>query len=346
MLELIKPQKLHKGDTIAAVSLSWGGAGDEAIRWRYEQGKERLEKEFGLRVIEMPFTLKGSEYIYQNPKKRAEDLMDAFKDPNIKGIFSCIGGDDSIRILPYIDFDVIRENPKIFMGYSDSTITHYICLKAGISSFYGPAILVDFAENVAMSPYTIQWINKVLFEDRVIGNIEQSEVWTSELLPWEEGNKNTKRKFNTNNGYQILQGRGSVKGRLIGGCIEVMEFIKGTTLFPNLTDFDQSILFLETSEEMPNPDYIKYWLRNYGAMGILNRINGIIFAKPYHEKYFEEYKKVILMVMKEYQLEELPILYNLSFGHCEPKCVIPYGVMGEIDCDEGTFSILESGVRD
>ena len=107
--------------------------------------------------------------IYNHPEKRAEDLMMAFKDQSIKGIFTCIGGDESVRILPYIDYEVIKNNPKIFIGYSDTTVTHLICLKAGISSFYGPSILSEFAENVKMFDYTKHWIDKVLFDNKSIG---------------------------------------------------------------------------------------------------------------------------------------------------------------------------------
>src|SRR5690625_6173391 len=94
----------------------------------------------------MPHSLKGTEYLYTNPQARAEDLMTAFKDESIKAIFANIGGEDSIRLLPYIDFDVIRENPKIFLGYSDVTVAHLFCHQAGISSFYGPAVLTDRSE--------------------------------------------------------------------------------------------------------------------------------------------------------------------------------------------------------
>ena len=139
MLDLIKPRRLNAGDKVATVSPSWGGAGDKDLIWRYEQGKKRLEDVFGLQVVEMENTLKGTDYLYNHPEKRAEDLMEAFSDKSIKGIFACIGGSESIRLLPYIDFDLIKNNPKIFMGYSDSTIIHYMCLKAGISSIYGPA---------------------------------------------------------------------------------------------------------------------------------------------------------------------------------------------------------------
>ena len=111
----------------------------------------------------MANSLKGSEFIYNNPEARAEDLMTAFQDTRVKAIIANIGGEDSIRLLPYIDFNVIRENPKIFMGYSDVTISHLFCHKAGLSSLYGPAILTDFAENVEMDPYTIEMVNRTLF---------------------------------------------------------------------------------------------------------------------------------------------------------------------------------------
>lgn len=143
---LIKPNRLQPGDIVATVSPSWGGAGDPEIRWRYEQGVKRLEEVFGLMVIPMPNSLKGSEFIYNNPQARAEDLMTAFKDARVKAIIANIGGEDSIRLLPHIDFNVIRESPKIFMGYSDVTVSHLFCHKAGLSSFYGPANLTDFAE--------------------------------------------------------------------------------------------------------------------------------------------------------------------------------------------------------
>ena len=344
MLNLIKPHKLQKGDKVATISLSWGGAGDAAIIWRYYQGKERLERLFGLEVIEMPNTLKGTEYVYKHPEKRAEDLMNAFKDPGIKGIISCIGGNDSIRMLPYIDFDVIRNNPKIYTGYSDSTVTHFMCMKAGLSSFYGLSLLNDFAENVAMPDYTVQWANKVLFGGDVIGEIPTSEEWTSQFLDWVIENKDTARSFEKNTGYELLQGNGAVRGRLIGGCMEVIETIKGTSLFPSVEAFDEAVLFLETCEVMPPEWLFEDILRNYGITGILGRINGMIFGKPQANQLYEEYKPIIKKVLAEFDREDMPVLYNASFGHNEPKCCLPYGALAEINCENKTFSILESGV--
>jgi muramoyltetrapeptide carboxypeptidase LdcA involved in peptidoglycan recycling len=343
-MNLTKPQKLHPGDKIATVSLSGGTAGREECKWRYEQGKERLETVFGLEVVEMLHTLASPEYVSTHPEVRAADMMAAFADPSIKGIISCIGGEDTIRLLPYIDLDVIRKNPKIYTGYSDSTVNHFMCYKAGLSSFYGAALLVDFAENVAMHDYTVESVKKTLFTAEPIGNIKTSPTWTSESLRWVIENKNTARKFAPNHGYEVLQGSGKSTGRLIGGCIEVMDWLRGTVLFPSISDFDGAILFLETSEEMMPPSNLRYMLRAFAALGVFDKANGIIFGKPYDNKYYEEYKPEILRVLREYGREDMPVLYNASIGHCDPHCVIPYGALAEIDCDNAGFNILESGV--
>lgn len=345
MKKLKKPEVLKEGDKVALVSLSWGGAGDEEILWRYKQGKERLEKVFGLEAVEMEHTLSGTDYIYNHPEKRAKDLMDAFRDKSIKAIIACIGGIESIRMLPYIDFDIINQNPKIFMGYSDNTVTHLFCYKAGISSIYGPTLLVDFAENVSMHPYTVDNIKKTLFSDEPIGKIKASHEWTSEYLPWLEENKNRQRKYIKNKGYELLQGSGTARGRLIGGCMEVFDMLRGTQVFPELDDFDDTILFLETSENKPPVWFVECGLRNYGITGALDKIKGIIWGKPLDEEHFDEYKTAIKKVMKEFGKEDLPVICNMNFGHTEPKICLPYGALAEINCNDVSFSILESAVK-
>lgn len=341
-----KPKKLSQGNTVATISPSWGGAGEPAFRWRYDQGVERLKELFNLQVIAMPNSLKGADYVYNHPKARAKDLMDAFKDPNIHAIIANIGGEDSIRLLPYIDFEVIRNNPKILMGYSDVSVLHFICMKAGITSFYGPAILTDFAENKEMDPYTIDFVERTLFSTKAIGHIQPAAFWTSELVKWEEGPTNTPRTLQTHSGYELLQGEGIAQGHLIGGCIEVLESLKGTDLWPNHEAWSNCILFFETSENKPDPQLLRYWLRNYAAQGILASVSGMIFGKPQDERHYEAYKVEIRTVMAEYALEDIPIMYNANFGHTEPKFIIPYGVQGEINCEDRTFSILENGVID
>src|SRR5699024_12805329 len=135
------------------------------------------------------------------------------------------------------------ENPKMFMGYSDVTVSHLFCNKASISSFYGPDILTDFAKNIEMSSYNIEMVNRILFSNQSIGNIQPANEWTSERLEWVEENKYKKRRMQKNSGDELLQGSGTVQGRLNGGGIEVLECGKGIDLWSEEKCWENSILY-------------------------------------------------------------------------------------------------------
>ena len=345
---MIKPKKLNPGDRVATVSLSWGGAG--TFSHRYQTGIQQLKNEFDLQVIEMSHTLKDADWLARNPKARADDLMQAFADSTIKGIFSTIGGEDSIRLVPYVDFNTIQNNPKIFLGYSDTTISHLICYKAGLGSFYGPSILGEFAENGGMFPFTVRSLRQTLFSSDVVGEVKpNTESWTVERLDWgDPANQNRKRKLNPCTGWRFLQGTGVHRGHLIGGCIEVFDWARGTEIFPER--WKDAILFLETSEEAPPPAFVKYTLRAYAALGILSQLSGILFGRPGGEvplNKFEEYDQAILQIVREEEgLTTLPIITNMDFGHTSPMFVLPYGIQAEMDCDNKRFSIIENAVVD
>jgi len=344
---MLKASRLMKNDKVAIVSLSAGTGGESMFIHRYELGKKRLEEDFGLNVVTMPNALKGVAHIYKHPEARAADLMAAFKDDSIKAIICMIGGDDTIRTLDYIDFDVIKNNPKIFMGYSDTTVNHFMMYKAGLISFYGPSILGEFAENVAMHDYTKYYIQKILFEPSEELRIDPSPLWTSEWLDWTDPTNSSIARTMTKDkkGYELIQGSGIAKGRLLGGCVDVFPMIIGTKLWPEADEWNGIILFMETSEEYPRPNDIKYLLRGMAAQGIIGRISGIVFGKPLYEKYYDDYKKVLLQVIgTENNRSDMPILYNANFGHTAPKCILPYGAMAEIDCERWSFRLLEPAV--
>jgi muramoyltetrapeptide carboxypeptidase LdcA involved in peptidoglycan recycling len=270
-----------------------------------------------------------------------------FSDSSIKAIICMVGGDDTIRLLPYIDYEIIKNNPKIFMGYSDTTVNHFMMYKAGLVSFYGPCLLVEFAENKEMHKYTIDSIFNTLFNKNNALEIKHSPLWTSEYLDWcDKSNMNISRKLiEDKHSYEILQGSGIVQGKLIGGCLDVFCMIIGTEIWPSHKEFENSILFLETSEDCPSPNEVCYFLRNLVAQGIIDKINGIIIGKPLDEKYYEEYKEIYIKVIgKEAKRPDLPILYNVNFGHNAPQSIIPYGVMAQIDCTNKTFSIIENSL--
>lgn len=345
---MIRPKRLKKGDKVAMVSLSWGGIGDKDLIHKYHIAKERLENDFGLEVVPMPHSLKGTEFVYENPKLRAKDLMDAFEDKSIDGIFCAIGGDDSIRTLPYVDFDIIKNNPKIFMGYSDTTVGHLMMYKAGLTSFYGPSVMCEFGEYVSMFEYTSASVKDILFNDTAGYEIKPSPYWSDDFVDWKEENINIGKTLKEDTkGYEVLQGEGKVQGHLLGGCLDVFMMCIGTSIWPSVDKWEGAILFLETSEEKPSPDFFKYTLRNLAAQGILRVIKGIIVGKPQQEVYYEEYKEVIEKVLvKEENLKDLPVFYNVNFGHAFPIGIIPYGVNTELDCSNKTITLLESATEE
>lgn len=343
---MLKPRMLKKGNTVAIVSLSWGGLGDESLIHKYYIAKERLERDFGLNVITMPNALKGSEFVYNHPELRAKDLMDALKDDDIDAIFCAIGGSDSIRILPYIDYDVIKNNPKIFMGYSDTTVSHFIFNRAGVVSFYGPAIMSEFGEYVKMFDYTKDAVNNILFKDTTHYEIKSSPYWSKDYVAWKEDNMSVQKKLDKEeHGYEVLSGLGKITGELLGGCIDVFPMINGTCIWPNRDEWKDKIMLLETSDEKMSPDYLLLYMRNLGAQGILNNIKGIIVGKPQDEKYYEEYKEVYLKVLKEFKCENLPIIYNINIGHAFGTGILPLGIKYEVDLDNKTIKLLESATK-
>lgn len=347
---MIKPPKLQPGDKVAAVTLSWGGAGK--IPQRYQAGKQQLQDEFKLQVVEMPHTLADPEWIYRNPEARAEDLMLAFSDPEIKGIISTIGGDDSIRILPFLDLNIIRKNPKVFLGYSDTTITHLACYQAGLVSFYGPAIMSGFAENGGLFPYLVDSVYRNMFSSEPIGIVSPNiDGWTVERLEWADpDNQTIKRKLNSSTGWRYLQGQGIHQGHLLGGCFEVLDWLQGTEFWPRPDQWENAILFLETSEDAPTPEMVKFGLRTFAALGVLEKLSGILFGRPggpVPPEKFSEYDHALLDVVRgEEGLDELPIITNMDFGHTDPMMTLPYGVQAEIDCDQQQIRIIENAVVD
>ena len=344
---MIKPKKLNKGDKVATISLSWGGAGE--IPDRYQIGKKRIQENFDLEVVETKNSLKPADWIYRNPEARAEDLMEALEDNSIKAIISNIGGEDSIRTLPFIDLNIIKRNPKIFLGFSDTTITHFCFYKAGVTSFYGTSNLVGFAENKEMHQYQIEDIKKTLFSSNPIGLVEPNKNgWTSQHLDWANPkNQEIARKLEPNSGWRFLQGNGNVDGQLLGGCLDVLEFLKDTSFWIAPNDWKGKIMFIETSEAKMAPDNFRWILRNYAASGILKNINALIVARPYDNLHWKEYDDIIMKVVKEEEgLNKLPIITGMDFGHTCPTFTIPYGIKSEIDCNKKTFSIIENALNE
>lgn len=346
-LELIRPTRLNPGDRIATVSLSSGLA--SGVPDRYAAGKRQIEDAFGLQVVEAPNSQRDDDFLHQNPQARADDLVWALTEPEIKGIISNIGGSDSVRILPLFDHNLIRRNPKIFMGFSDTTIQHAAFLNAGVVSFYGPSVLTDLAENRGIHPYTADSVRRLLFSPEPFGEIVPAPDWTEHFLEWSDPkNQETRRAFLPNPGWRWIQGpdNGAVEGRLVGGCMEVLEMLKGTEWWPSPRTWEGAVLYFETSELAPELWQVEDWLRNYASQGILTRAAGMLFGRPH--KYTLERKlglfEVIRKVLAETGRSDMPVAAEMDFGHTSPAGVLPNGCRVRIDAGSRTVALVESAV--
>jgi len=354
---LNKPTALKKGDQVAIVSLSSGILGEEFCKHQVELGLKRLQ-ELGLKPVFMPNALKGLTYLKENPRARAEDLKKAFEDEEIKGIICIIGGDDTYTLLPYLMEDEafvqkVKSTPKLFTGFSDTTINHLMFYKLGMQSFYGPNFLCDLAElGKEMLPYTKEFFESY-FKVEGKENITSSAIWYEERTDFSADVVGTERiAHKEKKGYEVLQGKGTFSGRLLGGCLESLYDIltqnryedqKATCekygIFPSLEEWKGKVLFIETCEEKPTPEVLEKELHALKDQGVFEVINGILVGKPQDEAYYEDYKAVYEKVIEN---KDLPILYNINFGHATPRCALPYGVLVEVDLESKKICFKEN----
>ncbi len=360
-----KVKRLTKGDKVAIVSLSLGILGEAFASHELVLGEKRL-KEFGLEPVYMENSKKGIEFLKNHPQARASDLKQAFADNSIKAIFCAIGGNDTYKTVPYLMQDeefvsLVKNNPKIFMGFSDTTTNHLMFYKLGLCTFYGPAFLVDFAElDSNMLPYTKNAID-YLFNPKNNYEITSSEVWYNEREDYSAKAVGTPRICNKEmRGYDLIKGRGKVQGELLGGCIdsfglllglresddtnekEAKEIAEQYKLLPTAEEFANKIMFFETSNSKISPNFLQTILEELKSKNIFKNLAGVIIGKPHDETYYNEYRKVIENVFADF---DYPILYNLNFGHSAPRTIIPYGALAEIDADNCKFKIISSTIK-
>lgn len=347
MTYLQTPRALRPGDKVAAVSLSWGGPG--TFPEQFDLGCRQLTAEFDVEVVEMPNARKPADWLWRHPGARADDLMMAFDDSSIQGVISSIGGDDSIRLLPYLQLDVLHRNPKVFLGYSDSTVTQMALLKAGVRSYYGPSIMAGFGERGGIFPFTADAVRKTLFEPRANWSLPESTgPWATETVDWatpvESG---IIRPLETPTRWRWLQGSGHVNGRLLGGCLDVLDFLRGTAFWPDAHHWKGAVLFLETSEDAPPPENVTYFLRSLAAMGLLQQLNGLLFGRPggCRPDKFAAYDDAIMKVVRDEVELDMPVVTHLDFGHTDPMWVLPQGGLIDIDFDRRRLVLAEPATQ-
>ena len=338
---------------IGIVSLSSGITGEPFIRFEVEIGLRRLE-EYGLNVKFMPHALMGVDYVRDHPEKRAEDLLAAFRDPEIDMILCAIGGDDTYRLLPYLfDHNELAEavTDKVFLGFSDTTINHLMLHKVGLRTFYGQAFLPDVCElGPEMHPYTRKYFEELITTGG-IREIRPSDVWYGEREAFTPEQVGKQLPARPNRGFELLQGSPVFTGKILGGCIDSLyDFFNGDRyedmpvlcrkyhLFPDAEDWKGRILLLESSEEKPTPAAYRQALEYLKETGVFGAVSGILTGKPMDETYAEEYKQLLVEVIGR---PELPIVFNLNIGHAMPRCIMPFGMEATVDAEKQVIRFAE-----
>ncbi|QQS23317.1 LD-carboxypeptidase [bacterium] len=339
MKPFAKLSKLKAGDTVGIVSPSFAAPG----MWphMYELGLKRVREVFGLNPIDYPATAK----LGASSQERTADLVAAFTDPQVKAVIASLGGDDQVTYVKNISPEPFVQNPKPYFGYSDNTHFMNFLWLNGIPSYYGGSIFTQYAMQNKMDEFTVKYLKLALFEESQEVELTFSPVFNDVGLQWNDPETiNMTREYEPNEGWYWDGAAGEAKGITWGGCLEsIDEILRHGVATPALEDFDNIILFLETSEEMPDARYVRRVLRALGERGVLARVQGVLVGRPkaWHfgrEKTPEEkqvhraeQRETFVKVIRDYN-KTVPIVQNMDFGHTDPQICLPYGGEARIDC--------------
>jgi len=310
---LIKPKQLSDGATIGIIS----PASRPSDEKKYRNGIQYLIN-LGYKVVESQHVLDSYGYLAGHDKDRADDLNLMFRDTQIDAIFCSRGGYGTPRIINEIDFEAIKNNPKIFVGYSDiTTINLAIWQTTGLINFSGPMVAVEMGKGI--DPFTEQMFWKALKSTDPIGTLAHP----------------------SDSPIQIVK-PGKANGRLLGGCLSLINVVLGTPYCP---DFNNAILFIEDIEE--EPYRIDRYLAQLKMAGILRQINGLVIGQFVDCVPSEPEKPNLKLnqIFKDYFSDlDIPIISNFAYGHVPVKHTMPVGVKVELDTDRGALIITESVV--
>lgn len=342
--DFILPPSLEKGDKVAIVGTA-NGPSKDMFPEVYSLGLKRLKEIFELEPIEYPTATMDMAERTEKPEQRAKELMAAFKDDEIKGVIAPIGGSgESLRILKYLDPEVLRENPTRFYGYSDNTSINLYLWKHGIISFQGPMVMTELAMQGEMHEYTVKHCKKAFFNDS-IGALKASEQFTDENLEWgEPENLEKYREMEENPGWDWYNTDNQIiEGRTWGGCLDVVSInLSADKPLPQKGQMDGKILVLESSEQIPREIELEDLMLGLGERGFLEKFSAIIMGrakarnhlenkpKEEREEYREMQKKAIKKWM-DFYAPDTPVIFNFDFGHTDPIIPLPIGAKVRIN---------------
>lgn len=332
------PPKPSPGDRVAVISPSAGLP--ELFPRPYELGLERLRAEYGLEPVEYPTTRKMGT----TPQERAHDVHAAFADPDVKAVFSTIGGDDQITVLPLLDRELLRANRKPFFGMSDNTNLLAFVYNAGVVGYHGGTVMTALGRPGAMNPVTAESLRAALFTSGPY-ELRPAERFNDIERDWAApATFGAEPESRPGTGWTWVNADRLVEGRGWGGCLEILGWLlmADREIPRDLSVFDGGVLFLETSEELPRAEEVFRTLRNMGERGLLQRFSALLMGRPktwsfeqrntpeQAARYAEEQREAVLRAMRAYA-PDTTIVFDVDLGHTDPQVVIPYGGVIHVD---------------
>ena len=337
MNPLSYPPKPKPGDKVAVLSPSRGLP--EIFPLPFELGLTRLRERFGLVPVEYP----GTRVLATPPRQRAQEVNAAFADPDIKAVICSIGGDDQITVLPYLDAEVIRANPKPFFGYSDATNLLAYLHELGIVGYHGGAIMTQYGRPGSLHPATEASLRAALFGSGPYELRPAAEYWDVDRDWADPASFADEPPAGPSEGWFWHRPDRVVEGATWGGNIEILSWLAMADRCVGDPDrFDGGVLLLESSEEMPRAEDVFRILRNLGERGLLRRFAAALigrakswsFDQPLEpadgRRYREEQRAAVLRAFAEYS-PYATVVFDVEIGHTEPQVVIPYGGLVRVD---------------
>lgn len=308
------PTKLKAGDEVRIVAPS------RSLAIISEESRKIANKRFSDLGLKLSFGKHLEEkdaFVSSSIESRIEDLHDAFRDKNVKAIITVIGGFNSNQLLKYLDWDLIRNNPKIFCGFSDITaLNNAIFAKTGLISYSGPHYST-FGQELYFD-YTLEYFKKCLLSDDPF-EIIPSEQWSDDA--WYKNQK--ERTLIKNDGFLLIN-EGNASGTIIGANLCTLNLLQGTEYFP---DLENSILFIEDDEESL-PHTFDRDLQSLIHLPSFSGVNGIVIGR--FQKASELTNELLIkIIITKKELDTLPVIANVDFGHTDPKITFPVG--GEVN---------------
>lgn len=328
----MKPKKLNNNFNIGIFSSS--SPISATVPTRYERGKQYLISK-GITVIDGSLYRKKDSYRSGTIKERAEEFNKLLYDDNIHILMSSIGGYNSNSILPYIDYEYLKQHPKIIIGYSDTTaLLMGIFAKTGLTTFYGPALASSFGEFPPFVDWTYENFKSIICNEiNIPYEYKMPQVWTDEFIDWDKQN-GSKTQYK-NEWISVIPG--TAEGRLIGGNLNTMMGFFGTEYMPKIQDGD--ILLIEDS--FKDACTIERSFSMLNLSGIFDKIGGIILGK--HEQFNDNGtgKKPYEILLEILDDRKIPFIADFDCCHTHPMLTLPLGCKVKLDSQNKKVILLE-----